>query len=88
MKIGYARVSTGVQNLDLQLTALTQAGCKCIEEKVSGAQSNKPELKRLLDQLRQDDTVLFGNLIDWHAQLAIYLSIKKGSRNLDLEPKG
>jgi len=63
MKIGYARVSTGVQNLDLQLTALTQAGCKRIfEEKVSGAQSNKPELKRLLEQLRQDDTVVVWKL--------------------------
>lgn len=38
MKIGYARVSTTDQNLDLQLAELTQAGCSRIyQEKISGA---------------------------------------------------
>ena len=37
MKIGYARVSTTAQNLDMQVTALTDAGCeKIYAEKVSG----------------------------------------------------
>lgn len=63
MKIGYARVSTEIQNLDLQLTALSKAGCERIfQEKVSGAQSNQPELKRLLDQLRHGDTVIVWKL--------------------------
>jgi DNA invertase Pin-like site-specific DNA recombinase len=63
MKIGYARVSTGVQNLDLQLTALDEAGCKRIfQEKISGADRNRPELKRLLDQLRAGDTVIVWKL--------------------------
>jgi DNA invertase Pin-like site-specific DNA recombinase len=58
MNIGYARVSTTDQSLDLQLTALEQAGCRRIfREKVSGAKRQRPELQRLLDQLRPDDTV-------------------------------
>lgn len=58
MHIGYARVSTEDQNLDIQLQALTQAGCKRIfQEKLSGSTRNRPELQRLLDQLREGDTV-------------------------------
>jgi DNA invertase Pin-like site-specific DNA recombinase len=58
MKIGYARVSTRDQNLELQLDALTQAGCELIyQEKVSGARANRPELDQLLSRLRPGDTV-------------------------------
>jgi DNA invertase Pin-like site-specific DNA recombinase len=58
MNIGYARVSTTDQSLDLQLAALEQAGCRRIfREKVSGAERQRPELQRLLDQLRPGDTV-------------------------------
>ena len=57
MKIGYARVSTMEQNLDSQIQQLTEAGCEIIfEEKVSGARKNRPELQKLLDQLRHEDT--------------------------------
>ena len=52
MKIGYARVSTTDQNLELQLAALEEAGCSRIfQEKISGAKKERPELERLLDQL-------------------------------------
>jgi DNA invertase Pin-like site-specific DNA recombinase len=58
MKIGYARVSTRDQNLELQLDALTQAGCKLIyQEKVSGALAARVELDKLLLQLRSGDTL-------------------------------
>ncbi|GAB2709609.1 resolvase [Hymenobacter frigidus] len=58
MKIGYARVSTRDQNLELQLDALNKAGCEVIyQEKVSGTSTSRPELERLLTQLRTGDTV-------------------------------
>jgi DNA invertase Pin-like site-specific DNA recombinase len=58
MKIGYARVSTEDQRLNLQLEALRKAGCKRVyREKVTGAYRDRPELNRMLDQLRQDDIV-------------------------------
>lgn len=58
MKIGYARVSTGDQKLSLQLEALKKAGCQRIfREKASGAHRDRPELGRMLDQLREGDVV-------------------------------
>ena len=58
MKIGYARVSTEDQRLTLQLEALKKAGCtRIFREKVSGAYRDRPELNRMLDQLREDDVV-------------------------------
>ena len=58
MKIGYARVSTEDQRLALQLDVLKKAGCtRIFREKVSGAYRERPELNRLLDQLRQGDVV-------------------------------
>ena len=52
MNIGYARVSTLDQNLDLQMQALRKAGCKKIfREKVSGGSQERPEYQRMLDQL-------------------------------------
>jgi DNA invertase Pin-like site-specific DNA recombinase len=63
MKIGYARVSTLDQHLDLQLHALKKAGCtKIWREKVSGLSPQRPELQRLLDQLRTGDTVVVWKL--------------------------
>lgn len=63
MKIGYARVSTTDQNLDLQLAALKDAGCDRIyQEKISGAKRERPELQRLLDQLRPNDVVVVWKL--------------------------
>jgi Resolvase, N terminal domain len=54
MNIGYARVSTLDQNLDLQMQTLRKAGCKKIfREKVSGASRERPEFQRMLDQLLQ-----------------------------------
>ena len=58
MKIGYARVSTDDQNLDLQRDALKKAGCERIyEEKESGGKADRPELLRLMEALRPGDTI-------------------------------
>jgi len=63
MLIGYARVSTEDQNLALQRSALKDAGCKRVyEEKVSGANRDRPELVRMLDQLRAGDVVVVSRL--------------------------
>ena len=63
MLVGYARVSTDDQDLTLQRTALRRAGCKrAYEEKVSGAKRSRPELSRMLDQLRADDVVVVSRL--------------------------
>ena len=63
MKIGYARVSTQDQNLDLQLNALKKAGChKIFREKISGVNRQRPEFQRMLDQLRPSDTVIVWKL--------------------------
>lgn len=63
MKIGYARVSTIDQNMELQLAALKEAGCERIfQEKISGAKKDRPELNRLLDHLRPNDVVVVWKL--------------------------
>ena len=65
MKIGYARVSTTDQRLDPQLDALKQAGCRRVfQEKASGARTggSRPELARLMEQLREEDTVVVWKL--------------------------
>lgn len=63
MKIGYARVSTKDQNLSLQRDALEKEGCKVIyEEKMSGAKAERPELRKMIDQLREDDVIVIWKL--------------------------
>jgi Resolvase, N terminal domain len=58
VNIGYARVSTDGQTLDVQLEQLHQAGCaKIFREKESGAKQNRPQLTALLDYVREGDTV-------------------------------
>jgi DNA invertase Pin-like site-specific DNA recombinase len=59
MLIGYARVSTQEQNLELQINALKKVGCKKIfTEKASGAQRERPELKAALEYMRANEDTL------------------------------
>jgi len=62
-KIGYARVSTDDQHLDLQRDALQAAGCRDIyEEKISGKQADRPALNQCLRALRPGDTLVVWRL--------------------------
>jgi DNA invertase Pin-like site-specific DNA recombinase len=61
--IGYARVSTADQDPSLQHDALKAAGClKVFTDKTSGSLDSRPQLDRLLDQLRPSDTVVVWRL--------------------------
>jgi DNA invertase Pin-like site-specific DNA recombinase len=63
MIIGYVRVSSQVQNLDLQLEALNQAGCdKIYEDKASGSKTDRPGLMLALEVLREGDTLVVWKL--------------------------
>ncbi len=63
MLIGYARVSTDDQNLDLQNDALAAAGCERIyRDKASGAKTDRPGLKQALEVIRAGDTLVVWRL--------------------------
>lgn len=58
VKIGYARVSTDDQTVDMQLDALRRAGCTTIyQEHASGKATDRPELAQALKALRPGDTL-------------------------------
>ncbi len=63
MLIGYARVSTQDQNLDLQINALIKAGCeKAFEDRLSGSRAERPGLEKALEMLREGDTLVVWKL--------------------------
>jgi DNA invertase Pin-like site-specific DNA recombinase len=63
MKIGYARVSTQDQKLELQTDELKNFGCDMIfKEKVSGKNKIRPELNKMIEQLRHGDIVVVWKL--------------------------
>jgi len=63
MLIGYARVSTQDQNLELQTEALERAGCKKIfEDRMSGSRAERPGLAQARDTLRRGDTLVVWKL--------------------------
>ena len=63
MKIGYARVSTGLQNLNLQEDRLNQYGCeKIFSDHISGAKSKRPGLDKAIEFARSGDTIVVWRL--------------------------
>jgi DNA invertase Pin-like site-specific DNA recombinase len=84
MYIGYARVSTLDQSLNLQTDALKAAGCeKIYEEKASGAKTNREQLTLLLDTLRAGDTLVVWKLDRMGRSLSHLIAICN-----DLKDKG
>ena len=65
MLIGYARVSTNEQNLDLQRDALLKAGVTArniYTDKVTGVKADRPGLKQALSHVRDGDTFIVWRL--------------------------
>ena len=63
MYVGYARVSTQDQNIELQIDALQEAGCKDVyQEKIGGTKSDRPELEVCMRSLRQGDVFVVWKL--------------------------
>jgi DNA invertase Pin-like site-specific DNA recombinase len=61
--VGYARVSTQLQDTELQRVALEAAGCgRLFVEKASGAQRDRPELAAALEYMREGDTLIVWKL--------------------------
>jgi DNA invertase Pin-like site-specific DNA recombinase len=81
--LGYARVSKGdEQNNALQTKALRAAGCRRLfEEAASGGRWDRPELHRLLDHLRNGDTVVVWKLDRLSRSLKDVLHIMERIRN-------
>ena len=62
MLIGYARVSTQDQNLNLQLDDLKKAGCDRIFQEKASSAKERPQLLKLLETIREGDTVIVWKL--------------------------
>jgi DNA invertase Pin-like site-specific DNA recombinase len=63
LKIGYARVSTGLQNLNLQEDRLNQYGCeKIFSDHMSGSKSKRPGLDKAIEFARSGDTIVVWRL--------------------------
>src|ERR1700730_7927533 len=63
MLIGYARISKSEQDTKAQVTALQSAGCELVfREKASGRRWDRPELHKLLGQLRKGDVLVVWKL--------------------------
>ncbi|MDD4496211.1 MAG: recombinase family protein, partial [Eubacteriales bacterium] len=63
MIFGYTRVSKTEQNLDRQIDQLQAEGCeKIFKDKITGTTMDRPELNKMLEQLRSGDTVIVTEL--------------------------
>jgi len=100
MNVGYARVSTFEQNLDLQKDALTHAGCeKIFTDTMSGAKAERPGLGQALTFMRKGDVLVvwkldrlgrsLKNLIDVVTQLdTLGIGFRSVTENIDTTTSG
>ncbi|WP_270744556.1 recombinase family protein [Levilactobacillus brevis] len=70
-KIGYARVSSKEQHLDRQLAALKGVD-KLFTDKLSGANTNRPELQKMLAYIREGDIVLVTEFLMTNLIIELY----------------
>ncbi len=85
MELGYARVSTDDQRLDLQLDALNRAGCaEIFTDKLSGARDDRPELERCLNRLRKGDTLIVWKLDRLGRSLHHLMTIMQGLEDREI----
>jgi DNA invertase Pin-like site-specific DNA recombinase len=88
MILGYARVSTEEQNLDRQLDSLKAAGCeKIFQEKITGTKRDREELDKLLEQMRQGDTVVISDLTRLSRSTKDLIELSEKLRNKGVELK-
>jgi len=80
--IGYARVSSINQNLDSQINILVAEGCERIfKEKISGKNTDRPELHRMLDFVRDGDVIIVKEISRLaRSALDLYLLVEKIKR--------
>ena len=86
MKIGYCRVSSNDQTLNLQKDALKKAGCeKIFSDTASGASSSRPGLDQCLNQLRKGDTLVVWRLDRLGRSLKHLLTLVEDFSNRGIE---
>lgn len=86
--IGYARVSTAEQSLNLQTDALNKAGCsKIFTDQISGSKAERPGLRQALDYLRPGDKLVIWKLDRLGRSLQHLMEMIKllQERGIDLE---
>ena len=85
MKIGYARVSTRDQNLEMQTEALQKAGCEKLYKETKSAVKERPELENMLAHLREGDVVVVWKLDRLGRSLKHLIDLVSGFREKGVE---
>nr|WP_321410497.1 recombinase family protein [uncultured Carboxylicivirga sp.] len=85
MKIGYARVSTKDQNLEMQIEALNKTGCTKIFQETKSAVKERPELEKMLEHTREGDIVVVWKLDRLGKSLKHLIEMVSGFRERGVE---